>query len=51
MVGNDGVIGEQPFRHFTVEQGQVGEQQILVIIHELLLNGAVETLTVCVHFG
>ena len=26
MVRNDSVIGEQPFRHFTVEQGQVGER-------------------------
>ena len=51
MVRKDGVIFDQPGGHFAVKQGQVSEQQIGVIIHELLLYGAVEALTMGIHFG
>ena len=50
MIGNFGVVVDQPVGQFAVESGQVGEQQIFVVIGEVFLGGAIESLVVCVHF-
>ncbi len=44
-MGQAGVAVEQPVGQFAVKAGQVGVQQILVTVDELLLHGAVEALS------
>ena len=51
-----GVVVDQPFGPVVVdpvavESGQVGEQQLFVVVHAVLLYGAVETLAIGVYFG
>ena len=41
MVGSFGVIEEEPVSEFPVEVRQVVEEQVLVVIHELFLEGAI----------
>ena len=50
MVGQHGIISQQPVGEFPVKGGQVIEQQILVVVHEGLLDGAVEAFGVGIHF-
>ena len=50
MVGSFGVIEEEPVSEFPVEVRQVVEEQVLVVIHELFLEGAIEAFGVGVHF-
>ena len=51
MVGQHGIISQQPVGEFPVKGGQVIEQQILVVVHEGLLEGAIEAFGVGIHFG
>ena len=51
MVGALGVVEHQPVGQFLVEAGQVGEQQVFVVVDEGLLDGAVEAFDVGVHLG
>ena len=46
-----GVVEHQPVTHFLVKEGQVCEEQVLKVVHETLLNTAIESLAVGVHFG
>ncbi len=50
MVGAFGVIEEEPVSEFPVEVRQGVEEQGLVVIHELFLEGAIEAFGVGVHF-
>jgi hypothetical protein len=51
MVGDDGVVGDEPVGELPVEEVKVGKEQVPVPVDELLLNGAVEPLGVGVHLG
>jgi uncharacterized protein YabN with tetrapyrrole methylase and pyrophosphatase domain len=51
MVGELGVVEEEPFGQFLVEACEVGEQQVLVVGDEGFLDGAVEAFDVGVHLG
>jgi len=46
-----GVVEDQLVGQFAVEEGEVGEEQLLVVTHEGLLDRAMEALGVGVHFG
>lgn len=46
-----GVVEHEPVVEFPVEEGEIGEEEILRIVHEGLLQGAVEALGVGVHLG
>ena len=48
--GSFGVIEEEPVSEVPVEVRQVVEEQVLVVIHELFLEGAIEAFGVGVHF-
>jgi hypothetical protein len=37
-----GVVEDQPVGQFAVEEGEVGKEQILVVIHEELLDRSIE---------
>ena len=50
MVGQHGVVGEQPVGQFLVEGSQVVEEEVLMIVHERFLEGEVEAFGVGVHF-
>ena len=50
IVGTLGIVEEEPIGEFLVEQGEIGEEQILVVIDEGFLQGAVEAFGVGVHF-
>ena len=50
MVGSFSVLEEEPVGELAVEGGQVVEQQVFMIVHELFLEGAVEAFRVGVHF-
>ena len=50
MVGSFGVREEEPGSEVPVEVRQVVEEQVLVVIHELFLEGAIEAFGVGVHF-
>ena len=50
MVGSFGVIEEEPVSEVPVEVRQVVEEQVLVVIHELFLEGAIEAFGVGIHF-
>lgn len=43
------VVPEQPIHELVVEFDQIGKEQVLVVVEELLLHGAVEALAVGVH--
>lgn len=49
VVGDDGVVSDAPLGELFVEGVDVGEQQVLVVVHELLLHGPVEALNMGVH--
>lgn len=49
-MGTLGIVEEEPIGEFLVEQGEIGEEQILVVIDEGFLQGAVEAFGVGVHF-
>jgi len=49
MVGALGVGDDEPIGEFAVEEGEVGEEQVLVVVHEGLLDRAVEALGMGVH--
>ena len=51
MVGDEGVVGDEPVSEFLVEEVDVGEEQVVVPVDELLLDGAVEPFGMGVHFG
>ncbi|HXF08102.1 MAG TPA: hypothetical protein VNK45_06220 [Candidatus Acidoferrales bacterium] len=38
-----GVVEDEPVGEFLVEQGQVGKEQVFVVVDEGCLEGAVET--------
>ena len=50
MMGQDGMVSQQPVGEVPVKGGQVVEQQRLVVVHEGLLEGAIEPFSVGVHF-
>ena len=50
MVWQDGIESQQPVGQVPVKGGQVVKQQVLVVIHELFLEGAIEPFRVGVHF-
>ena len=50
MVGQHGIVSQQPVGEFPVKGGEVVEQQLLVVVHEGLLEGAIEPFRVGVHF-
>lgn len=49
LVGQDGIGSQQPVGQFSVTGGPVGNQQLLVVIHELFLEGAMESFDLRVH--
>ena len=38
MVGQHGIVSQQPVGQFLVEGGQVVEEQVLMIVHDLFLR-------------
>lgn len=46
-----GVVEDEPVGEFLVEQGQVGKEQVFVVIDEGFLEGAVEAFDMGVHPG
>jgi hypothetical protein len=42
MVGALSVVEDEPIGEFAVEEGEVGEEQVLVVVHEGLLDRPVE---------
>ena len=51
VVWQDSVVVNEPIGEFAIEQGQVGEQEVFMEIHEAFPDGAVEAFVVGVHFG
>jgi hypothetical protein len=51
VVGSFGVVEDEPIGEFAVEECEVGEEQFLVVVHEGLLDRAIEALGVGVHLG
>ena len=51
MMRRDGAVVEQPLGQFAVEFGQVGEQQILVVVHQIFLRVRLKRSAAGVHFG
>ncbi len=51
MVWNEGIAGDQPVGHFAVEFGEVGKQEVFVVVDEAFLDGAVEAFGMGVHLG
>ncbi len=51
MVWNESVVGDQPVGHFAVELGEVGKQEVFVVVDETFLDGAVEAFGMGVHWG
>jgi|GEM_PF-5539893 len=51
MVGQDGVVVDDPLGQFSVKGVDVCKEKILVVINELLLHGAIETFVMRVHFA
>ena len=51
MVGQHGIVGQQPIGQFAVKGRQIVNQQVLVVIHELFLEGAIEPFDMRIHFG
>ncbi len=49
-MGQDGMVSQQPVGQFPINGGQVIKQQVLMVIHELFLEGAIEAFGVGVHF-
>ena len=49
MVSANGIIPDKILRELAVEDREIGEQEILMVINELLLDGAIEAFTVGVH--
>jgi hypothetical protein len=46
-----GVVEDEPVGELAVEERKVGEEQLLVVVHEGLLDRAIEALGVGVHLG
>ena len=51
MVRKDGVVFHNPLRQVAVEGIDIIKQQVLIVIDDPLLEGAVESFVVRVHFG
>ena len=49
MVGALGVVEDEPIGELAVEEGEVGKEQVLVVVHEGLLDRSVESLDMGVH--
>ena len=49
MMGAFGVVPEEPIDEFIVEGLEVGEEQLLVVVNKLLLEGAVKTFAAGIH--
>jgi hypothetical protein len=49
MVGALGIVEDQPVGQFAVKERKVGKEQLLVVIHEGLLDRSIESLGVGVH--
>jgi len=49
MVGALGVVKDEPVGQFAVKERKVGKEQLLVVIHEGLLDCSVESFGVGVH--
>jgi hypothetical protein len=43
MVRALGIVEDQPVGQFAVEEGEVGKEQLLVVIHEGLLDRSIES--------
>jgi hypothetical protein len=50
MVGALGVVEHQPVGEFPVEEGEIGEQQVFVVVDEGFLEGAMEAFDRSIHF-
>jgi len=50
MVWSFGVVEDEPVGELFVEAGQVGEEQVFVIVDERFLDGAVESFGMRIHF-
>lgn len=50
-VGSVGVIPDEPVHEFVVELGQIGVEEVLVKVHEFLLQGSVESFGVGIEVG
>ena len=50
MVGQEGIGSQQPVGQLPVEGGPVVNQQLLVVVHEGLFEGAIEPFNLRVHF-
>ncbi|MCY3955119.1 MAG: hypothetical protein OXF47_03880, partial [Nitrospira sp.] len=50
MMRQDSIVSQQPVGQVPVKGGQVVKQQVLMVIHELFLEGAIEPFGVGVHF-
>ena len=50
MVRQHGIVSQQPVGQVPVKGGQVVEEHILMVIHELFLEGAIEAFGVGIHF-
>ena len=42
MVWSFGVVEDEPLGEFLVETGEVGEEQVFVVVDEGFLDGAIE---------
>jgi len=49
MVGPFGVVEDQPLGEFLVEAGEVGEEQVIVVVDEGFLDRAVKALGMGIH--
>ena len=49
-MGPFGVVEDQPLGEFWVEAGEVGEEQVFVVVDEGFLDGAIEAFGMGIHF-
>lgn len=50
VMGQDRSVSQRPVGQFAVDGRQVVEEQVLVVVHELFLEGAIEAFGMRVHF-
>ena len=50
MVWSFGVVEDEPLGEFLVEAGEVGEEQVFVVVDEGFLDGAIEAFGMGIHF-
>lgn len=47
----ESVVPGEPVEYLVVEEGDVCQEQVIVVIDELMLNSAIESLDMGVHLG